>query len=56
LLAATSSLGKLYYLSQGAIDSIIAQNTYEMADLAIKMIIAQRNGQGTAHLALVKPF
>jgi ribose transport system substrate-binding protein len=45
----------LYYLSQGTIDSIIAQNTHQMADLAIKMIIAQRNGQGMAHLALVKP-
>ncbi len=55
LVGCDQQFGQLYYLSQGAIDSIIAQNTYEMADLAIKMIIAQRNGQGTAHLALVKP-
>jgi ribose transport system substrate-binding protein len=46
----------LYYLSQGTIDSIIAQNTYEMAGLAIRTIIAQRNGQkDMAHLTLVKP-
>jgi ribose transport system substrate-binding protein len=55
LVGCDQQFGQLYYLSQGVIDSILAQNTYEMADLAIKMIIAERNGQGMAHLALVKP-
>jgi ribose transport system substrate-binding protein len=46
---------QLYYLSQGIIDSIIAQNTYEMASIAVRMILAQRNGQGMAPVARVKP-
>jgi ribose transport system substrate-binding protein len=55
LIGCDQHYGQLYYLSQGAIDSIIAQNTYEMADHAIKMIIAQTNGQGVPRLVFVKP-
>jgi ribose transport system substrate-binding protein len=55
LVGCDQQYGQLFYLSQGAIDSIIAQNTYEMAGRAIKMIVAERNGQTIAHLALVKP-
>jgi len=55
LIGCDQQYGQLYYLSQGAIDSIIAQNTYEMADHAIKMIIAQTNGQGVPRLVFVKP-
>jgi ribose transport system substrate-binding protein len=55
LVGCDQQYGQLYYLSQGAIDSIIAQNTYEMAVRAIKMITAQKNGQPMDHLALVKP-
>jgi ribose transport system substrate-binding protein len=55
LVGCDQHYGLLYFLSQGKIDSIIAQNTNEMADLAIKMIIARGKGQGMAHLALVKP-
>jgi ribose transport system substrate-binding protein len=55
LVGCDQQYGQLFYLSQGAIDSIIAQNTYEMADRAIKMIIAERNGRRVAHLAFVKP-
>jgi len=55
LIGCDQQYGQLYYLSQGAIDSIIAQNTYEMADHAIKMIIAQTNGQSVPRLVFVKP-
>lgn len=55
LVGCDQQYGQLFFLSQGAIDSIIAQNTYEMADRAIKMIVAERNGESISHLAFVKP-
>jgi ribose transport system substrate-binding protein len=45
----------LYYLSQGEIDSIIAENTYEMGHQAVRMIIAERMGRLVPNLVQIRP-
>jgi ribose transport system substrate-binding protein len=56
LVGYDQQLDQLYYLTQGLIDSLLVENTFAMGDLAIKMIMAHRSGQETAHTTLVKPI
>jgi ribose transport system substrate-binding protein len=46
----------LYYLSRGRIDSVIAENAYEMGQLGIKMVIAQIHGAHTDRVTTIKPI
>jgi len=45
----------LYYLSLGKIDSIVAENTYEMGELGMKMVIARKRGENPSQVIKVKP-
>jgi ribose transport system substrate-binding protein len=46
---------QLYYLSTGNIDSIIAQDTYQMGYRAIQALINEAGGKTSGSLILVKP-
>jgi len=45
----------LYYLSLGKIDSIVAENTYEMGELGMKIVIARIRGENPSQVIKVKP-
>lgn len=45
----------LYYLSLGKIDSIVAENTYEMGELGMKIVIARKRGENPSQVMKVKP-
>jgi ribose transport system substrate-binding protein len=45
----------LYYLSLGKIDSIVAENTYEMGELGMKIVIAKKRGENPSQVIKVKP-
>jgi ribose transport system substrate-binding protein len=45
----------LYYLSLGKIDSIVAENTYEIGEVGMKMIIARKRGENPIPVIKVKP-
>ncbi len=46
----------LYYMSVGKIDSIIAENTYQMGELGMKMVIARKHSENSAQVIKVKPL
>jgi len=46
----------LYYVSRGRIDSVVAENTYEMGQRGIKMVIAQIHGAHTDRVTTIKPI
>lgn len=55
LVGCDQEYGLLYYLSLGKIDSIIAENTYQMGELGTKLIIARKRGENPTQVIKVKP-
>ncbi len=43
-------------MSVGKIDSIIAENTYQMGELGMKMVIARKHSENSAQVIKVKPL
>jgi ribose transport system substrate-binding protein len=56
LVGCDQTYGLLYSLSQGKIDAIIAENTYEMGKRAVRIIISSRENMPTPNAVLVKPI
>jgi ribose transport system substrate-binding protein len=56
LVACDQEYEFLYLLSEGKIDSIIAENTYTMGYRAVQMIRASRAGSPTTSMIYVKPI
>jgi ribose transport system substrate-binding protein len=55
LIGCDQSYEELYYLSRGQIDAVIAQDTHQMAEIAIKMILAHNNGREMGGPVYISP-
>jgi len=56
LVGCDQNYALLYYLSQGKVDSIIAENTYEMGFQAAQVILSAGSGNHPADMSYVKPI
>jgi ribose transport system substrate-binding protein len=55
IIGCDHTLDLLYFLRQGAVDSLVAQNMREMGAIAVSSIMAQSRGQHVAPYTYVKP-
>ncbi len=55
LVGCDQNYALLYYLSQGKIDSLIAENTYAMGYRAAQLVLSLKAGKAASHLSHIEP-